>query len=510
MKIGVVMLGDQSPYSRGRGIGRYTSSLIRALIERDRASDYVLYYSRGLPWDHLQLARQPPRYYVKGPGSARNAAQDPTVQQIVDRNPHQLDVLLSTSPLDLFHFESAAPASAANGPRLCSIVYDLIPIVLFESYLWEARGGEQYYRLASRLREHHRLLAISEATRRDCMQLLGCQAQRVVTIGAAADCQRFYRSGQRQGAERRLAALGIRQPFVLSVVGMDPRKNLNGILDAFALLPEQQRHTHQLVLTCTMSESEMADLREHADAAGLAGQLLLTNYVPDASLRLLYQSCAAFVHVSHYEGFGLPILEAMQCGAPVVAGNNSSQTELVGDAGLLVQTHDAADIAQALNTVITDDRLAEQLRRRAQVRAEQFSWSKVADQAAQALHSAADQTEATSPAPRVRSVLRENHGFITRPAARVQRRARPRLAFFSPWPPLRSGISDYATQLLRELDRYYSVDLYHDHGYRPTIALTSFRPCLLQLPHLSAESPSTRLRCHALPDGQRQLPSLHL
>ena len=181
----------------------------------------------------------------------------------------------------------------------------------------------------------------------------------------------------------------------------------------------------------------------------------MTDRLSDKALRVLYQRCAAFVFPSSYEGFGLPILEAMHCGAPVVAGNNSSQIEVVGDAGLLFNVANAGELAAQLVRVLDDAGRARELRERAVVQARRFCWEETADKALDVL------TRPHVPEPAVH--LRSGR----------QRAPRHRIAFFSPLPPLRSGVSDYSARLLDELKRRYTIDLYHDAGYVPHIGLRS-------------------------------------
>jgi glycosyltransferase involved in cell wall biosynthesis len=230
------------------------------------------------------------------------------------------------------------------------------------------------------------------------------------------------------------------------------RKNTLGLVNAFARLPERLRASHRLVLTFSAGEGELADVKAYARGLGIESALLCTNEVSDDTLRLLYQRCAAFVLPSYYEGFGLPLLEAMTCGAAVVAGNNSSQIEVVGDAGLLANVGDPGDVAEKLARILDDPPLAESLRRRAASQASQFSWERAAQQAAGAL---ADLERQRRNRPR---------------RVATSRRDKPRLAFFSPLPPRKSGISEYSAFLVDELQSVYTIDLYHDGGYRPDLS----------------------------------------
>jgi glycosyltransferase involved in cell wall biosynthesis len=303
------------------------------------------------------------------------------------------------------------------------------------------------------LKRYDALLAISEATRRDCLRLLGLPGTRVTNIGGASDDRHFVPAAAPEldaGSRSVLEGMGITRPFILNVGGLDERKNSWRLIDAFALLPERIRKQVQLVLTFAINPGDHREVRRYAAARGLGDELVVTDGVSDAALPVLYQRCAAFVLPSLYEGFGLPLLEAMHCGAAVVAGNNSSQVEVVGDAGLLVNANDASDIAAKLTRVLEDGELARCLRQRAVAQASRFRWSVTAERAAGVLAGLADR----------------------RPAARLRHRDdRPRIAFFSPFPPRKSGVSDYAALLVQELKQTYAIDLYHAPGYVPELAL---------------------------------------
>src|SRR5207248_2897545 len=148
-----------------------------------------------------------------------------------------------------------------------------------------------------------------------------------------------------------------------------------------------------------------------------------TGEVPDGTLARLYGRCAAFAFPSKYEGFGLPILEAMRCGAAVVAADNSSQPEVVGDAGLLADASDPAAIAAQLARILSDPKLAASLQEKALAQSAKFSWSSVAEKARAAIARAVERRRDEA-RPRVRPI-----------------KVKPSLAMVSPWPPRGSGIS---------------------------------------------------------------------
>ena len=218
-------------------------------------------------------------------------------------------------------------------------------------------------------------------------------------------------------------------------------------------MPEGLRRSHKLVVACALWPDGVASARHHAKERGIEDALILAGEVPDGMLARLYGRCAAFAFPSKYEGFGLPILEAMHCGAAVVAADNSSQPEVVGDAGLLADASDPAAIAARARTHPERAGLAASMREKARVQVAKFLWSNVAEKARAAIAGAVERRRIEA-RPRVRSI-----------------KVKPSLAMVSPWPPRGSGISDYAVRLVEELRRDYRIDLFHDGMYAPLPSL---------------------------------------
>ncbi len=458
VRIGIDMLAVQSPGSRGRGIGRYGVNLVSALLARDMANEYVLYGHDEFPTDHIPAAPNASALILRRDADRGTPTMACVFDHLARTNPQRLDLLLLLSPFDMAS-DYAPPPKPLNGLTLATIVYDLIPFLFQEQYLPQVLWAERYYRHLRSLWRYDAYLAISEATRADCLALMHWPEDHVINISTASDGRFFVPDATQQmpsGSAAALRKLGITQPFVFCVSGQDPgndRKNMRGLIDAFCLLPEPLRQSHQLVITCAMSDDYIERIRAHARERGVANQLVLTNRVPDEALLVLYQRCAVFVFPSHYEGFGLPILEAMQCGAAVVGGNNSSQIEVVGQAGLLVNTYDTADIAAKTARLLSDRRLANELGRKAIEHARSFTWERTADRALEAL------TAATARGGRHRLRTHRAHTI------------KPRIAVFSPLPPKGSGISDYTVDLISNLKRTYTIDVFHEIGYVPDLGM---------------------------------------
>lgn len=392
MRIGIDMLGVQSA-GRTRGVGRYTRSLVRELLSRHPQSDFVLYFYADAPQEKDSWPGAPTIRRL--PGSARGGL-DRVVRRLAQDNPDGLDALLLSCPLENFR-GYLPPAPPANRLRMAAIVYDLIPAVFPDQYLRHPAIAQAYWQALAALEGYDLLLTISESGRRDCIRWLGAAPERVANISAAGDPDRFFPAGAARSAaeEQVLKRHGVSEPFIYSLTALDHRKNLQGALAAYALLPAPLRRSHQLALTCAMSsEDDRAHVRKAIAASPVADRVALTGSLEDDELRTLYQRCSVFLFPSRYEGFGLPILEALQCGAAVAAGRNSSQIEVVGDAGLLVDADRPDDIAASLRELLEDADLIRRLRRAAPRQARRFSWQRTAE----LCHAALEQTVAAPPA----------------------------------------------------------------------------------------------------------------
>lgn len=459
MRIGIDLLAAQSPHHGRRGIGRYARGLISALVARGESDgdDYVLYRRPSLMDPEIDVPEGASISWRDLPHEGRSE-EAPQGDRLVRENPDELDAFLVVSP-----FESWAgylPPSRADGvarPALAAVLHDVIPFLFPPDRAPIHPDTRRLIHAERAVARFDAFLANSESTRKDAIRYWCLDPERVTTIGAAADDARFASSKPLSPDERGdLRKRGIHRPYVLCVSGMDPRKNFYGLADAFARMPDSLRRAHQLVVACEIRPEARADVMSVAKHLGVGDALVLTGEVTDETLERLYRGCAAFAFPSLYEGFGLPVLEAMRCGAAVVSAGNSSLPEVVGDAGLLAEAADPAAFGAALARVLGDPSLAAELRAKAIARASEFSWAISADKARGAIVRAVQGRGAARP-----SFLRRSRSP----------RALPRLAMVSPLPPRGSGISDYTASLVEELRREYRIDLFHDGAYTPLPSL---------------------------------------
>jgi len=285
---------------------------------------------------------------------------------------------------------AAAPDVEA---RTAMIVYDLIPWLRSETYLADPITHRFYMDKLPAMHVAGLLLAISESSRRESLDYLGADPDRVVAISSAASAQfaPAASDGSLPGARHDpRPTLGITQPFVMySPSGIDRRKNNEGLIEAFAGLPPEMRDTHQLVITSRFTPSDHERLRIAARRVGLRPDaLVLTGYVSDADLIGLYRTTELFVYPSIHEGFGLPVLEAMSCGAPVIGSNQTSVPEIIGRNDALFDPTSISAITEAIEKALSDDEFRESLRVHGLVQAKQFSWQRTAERAVEAVNSA--------------------------------------------------------------------------------------------------------------------------
>ncbi len=213
-------------------------------------------------------------------------------------------------------------------------------------------------------------MTVSECSRRDLIAQLGISDDRITVIYQGVDLEHFSPSPQSQTERFDF------MPYVLCVAGTDPLKNVKNLIEGFSRLPPEIRRLHHLVLVGDVKRNK--GLHQLVKEKGIAEQTIFTGLVADSQLVALYQQASVFVFPSFYEGFGLPVLEAMACGCPVITSNTSSLPEVVGKSGILVNPNNTTELMEAMTQVLTDTTLAQNFRKMGREQAEKFSWEKTA------------------------------------------------------------------------------------------------------------------------------------
>lgn len=445
--------------SMHRGIGRYSMALALAMARNSSGHELRIVLNEDYP-DSVAAIRQAfdgllPHSHIgtfvtpvpAGEVDPRNgwrvrAAERVREHYLASLRPDVVHVaslfegLGDNSVVSLLHGEGRFDTAVT--------LYDLIPLMRKERYLADPNMAAWYYRKLESLKNAELLLAISGSAREEGIELLQLPPERVVNISSAVDS--IFRP-RALGPDERSALLarhGLRREFIMYTGGIDYRKNIEGLVEAYARLPVRLRRQYQLAVVCSIRDPDRFRLERLAARFGLAkDDLVLTGFVSDDDLVSLYNCTALFVFPSLHEGFGLPALEAMACGAPVIGSNTSSIPEVIGRADAMFDPADIDAIGAAMAGVLADPARQADLRAHGLTQARRFSWDASARRAIDAFEDAHAR----------RRTARE----LVAVSAAAERR--PRLAYLSPLPPARSGIAAYSADLLPALARHYEIDL---------------------------------------------------
>lgn len=457
MRIVIDMQGAQSTGSRNRGIGRYTQAIAKGLV-RNRGQHEIVLALSGLFPETIGTIREAFAELLP-PENIRiwhAAAPVSHVEKSNDWRRHAAELgfesFLSALKPDFIYvtslFEGLGDDAVTSIHRLqhdipvAATLYDLIPYINPDPYLGNPAVKSWYLEKIEHLRRADLWLGISESSRQEGIAHLGLSEEGSVNIGTDADDS--FRTidvlPDREAALRK--QYGLTKPFVLYTGGIDHRKNVEGLIRAYALLPEAVRRDHQLAIVCSVQPANRQELERLAQQQGLnPGEVVLTGFVSDEDLLFFYNLCKLFVFPSWHEGFGLPALEAMRCGAPVIGANTSSLPEVIGWDDALFDPHSDVAIAGAIQRGLTDASFREALIRHGKNQSRRFSW----DESARRTVAAMEQWYARA---KQRAPQRETR--------------RPKLAYVSPLPPARTGIAGYSAELLPELAHFYDIDVIVD------------------------------------------------
>jgi len=482
MRIAVDVRPLQFDAYQSRGTGRFLSSLLSAFQQLDSGLQLLLLYAPDHPappiplgsssWEFLPL--QLPFSVQDPPATTPHADSDlefqfdSAMEAFLIR--HQVDLFHNTYP---FAWEFYVPRRL-HKVRSVTTILDVIPLVYKQEYL-DPLGQKVKESFADRLGAAvyaQRVQTISAASARDIAKFTGIPESKLDIIypGVSDD----FRPLDRRQVTEELRQLKVTGPYIFSLLGFHHSKNLRRAIMAFARLPRAVRDQHRFVILARLSPDQRRTVETWIATDGLTDSVVLLESVSHDALLTLYNGATAVLHAALYEGFGLPVLEAMACGTPVVASDIPVLREIGAEAAIYVDPSDADAIASGLERLIEDQALQARLRTDGVQRARLFGW----DRAAQALLRSY-QTALAAPLAGAETSSREEFG-----ACDVLKSSKRRLhlAFWSPFNPKLSGISDYSESLAAALRQYADVDCYVE-GYQP-----SNRPLADMLPMYDARA----------------------
>lgn len=400
--------------SRYRGIGRYADNLVAEMLAQRQRDEILLALDSG---DPVRLRQLRSRLRHQGMHAPTAAMHYPT-SAFIDHDEVRAqaaarlrgrfyeslapDVLLHTS-----HFETGANYTTAidwaldRRPATAVIAYDVIPLIYPDRYLPPGHFISDWYpQKCETFKQYDCFLAISQATRNDLMHYLGIESERIHVIDAGLDPDMLALAQASDPIDESvLRRHNIDAPFVLMVGNGDWRKNTMGTVETFARLPRSLQQKYLLVLTQVGDDVKTALAGPFSH---IASRVRVLGRVDDAELATLYRACRVFFFPSLYEGFGLPVLEAMAFGAPVICSSSGSLPEVVQDERCLFDPSDAAETVAMLEAALEDETFRGVLIEGAQAHAWSYTWEPCAGKALEALRALSDERlgrESTDEAP---------------------------------------------------------------------------------------------------------------
>lgn len=371
MRIGIDV--SQIVY-KGTGVATYTGSLVKELLKQGTSEQFVLFGSS-------LRNRRPLEEYLKGLETknfqSKFAFLPPKILELLWNGIHVLPIENFIGEVDVFHSSDWLEPPTKKAKRVTTI-HDLTIFKYPETF--SARGGHDIVANQKRklffVKQYSDLvIAVSETTKKDIIEILHLPEKRIRVIPEAADP--IYSPRNKEMVQEAKKKYLIEGDFLLCVGTREPRKNLDRVMAAFAEISATNPDL-SLVIAGKYGWGD--------DSSKLEQKVKILGFVEKEDLARLYSGATAFVYPSLYEGFGLPILEAMGCGCPVVTSNLGSMKEIGGEAAILVEPESIESIAGALSRVCRSKKIREEAKIKGIKRAAEFSWEKAALQTLEAYH----------------------------------------------------------------------------------------------------------------------------
>lgn len=365
MKIAIDARGVN--WYKGTGIGTYTDKILKYMIETHKENFYQIYWSGE---DYKRFETDNTKIVIASKRHHRFFEQ------------HYFPKNLEKEKVDIYHIPQNGIGICDNIPcKKIVTVHDLIPYILPETV------GRGY--LSKFLKEMPRIvelcdgiITVSECSKRDILKFFSLDEDKVFVTPLAADNK--YKPLNKDNCQETLKKnYNIDKPFILYIGGFSPRKNVSSLIVAFSKIFKNLDEEHDLVIVGA-NKDDGNFLKELGSDLNIISNIKFTGFVPEDLLPIFYNACKVFAYPSLYEGFGLPPLEAMSCGTPVIASNISSIPEVVGDGGILIDPFNMKNLMYSLEALLNDKGIRDELTSKALRRASDFSWEKTSEKTIEA------------------------------------------------------------------------------------------------------------------------------
>ncbi|MBT6049820.1 MAG: glycosyltransferase [Candidatus Scalindua sp.] len=348
------------------GVGRYTYNLCRYILKTGSKNDYY-FYTPGRMGNTIKTDVEG-THLEKPTASIQNNILRILWEQII------LPIYSRKDRLDLFHYTDHALSLFQSPQQVIITVHD-IAYIRFPDLLNKSRQIYKKYILRESIKRASIIVADSYSTKRDIVEFFGINEEKIKVVHLGVE-SRFRPIGNVK--EYRLKNK-LHSKMILNVGTLEPRKNVITLMKAFKKLREKGFEAYKLVIAGEKGWLYTQIFKE-VEHSGLKNEILFLGVVKDEDLPALYNCADIFVYPSLYEGFGLPPLEAMACGIPVVTSNTSSLPEVIGDAGIMVDPDDVNSLCETMCNLLTDKELRCQMSKNGLKRAKLFSWEKAANE----------------------------------------------------------------------------------------------------------------------------------
>jgi len=367
-----ILIDASGIINKTTGVGQYSLQLLKALAEVDNKNEYFIVLQKELEERHpiYNLEKMKNFSFIKGNVSAVGPQKQLYYYSFLRRNSSQFDLLHSLN---------------SELPLYCDIkkivtIHDLKYLKYPHFFKDFSKIKTKYleYTMKKGAEKADIIIAISESTKKDIINLLGIEKDKIRVIYEASNLGMYSRKNDDILNSDILKKYSIQKPYFLYVGEKRPHKNIEGLIEAFAIFKEKYDRWNTYLMIAGKRYSGYQDYVKKAENLGMIDYLIFTGFIPDKHLKSIYSEAEVLLFVSFYEGFGIPILEALECGLPVITSNISSMPEVAGDAALLVDPHNIQEIAEKMNNIANSEILRKQLIESGFKRVKQFSWERTA------------------------------------------------------------------------------------------------------------------------------------